>query len=81
MENPGVGGFQYKNVVLEIPQCRTKPLKWSPVTVYIIMTYTMEHEGCGHRVDKYISTFEVGEMSTGYALEIQDLETTTRATF
>ena len=78
MENPGVGGFQYKNVVLEIPQCHTKPLKWSPVTVYIIMTYTMEHEGCGHRVDKYISTFEVGEMSTGYALEIQDLETTTR---
>ena len=25
------------------------------------MTYTMEHEGCGHRVDKYISTFEVGK--------------------
>ena len=40
---------------LEIPQCHTKPLKWSPVTVYILLTYTMEHEGCGHRVDKYIS--------------------------
>ena len=40
------------------------------------MTYTMEHEGCEHCVDKYISTFEEEEMSTGYALEIQDLETT-----
>ena len=36
----------------------------------------MEHEGCGHSVDKYISTFEVGEMSTGYTLEIQDLKAT-----
>ena len=33
-------------------QCHTKPLKGSPVTVNILLTYTMEHEGCGHLVDK-----------------------------